>query len=181
MDGPNVNWRLLDLFQQEHADNHDGLQLIPVGSCGLHTLHNAVKLGLSMWHMDKLLRALHTLFHNVPARREDFTTITKANIFPLAFCGHRWLENLPVVERALEIWPSVKLYVDAVRQKQVTNPGTASFDTVVAALKDPLTQAKFHFFLTVARIFHPFLKKYQSDEPLMPFLCKDLTELLKVI
>ena len=95
MDGPNVNLKLEDLLQKEHAELY-GAQLVNVGSCGLHTVHNAVKAGFTMWQLDKLLRALHFLFHNVPARREDFTALTGSTCFPLPFCGHRWIENLPV-------------------------------------------------------------------------------------
>ena len=75
MDGPNVNLKFADLLQTEHAELY-GAHLVNVGSCGLHTLHNAGKAGFTMWQMDMLLRALHYLFHNVPARREDFTALT---------------------------------------------------------------------------------------------------------
>lgn len=114
-------------------------------------------------------------------RQEERTAVTKSIIFPLSFCGHRWLENQPVIERALEVWPSLTKYIDAVRRKQLPNPGTASFDTVEDAMKDTLTEAKLHFSLTVARLFSPFLKKYQTDEPVMPFLSNDLAELIKVL
>ncbi len=93
MDGPNVNWRFFEMLQQEHAEHFGGAQLAVVGSCGLHTLHNAVKYGVTDWYMEKFLRALHTIFHNVPARREDFCNLTKSKIFALPFCGHRWVEN----------------------------------------------------------------------------------------
>lgn len=92
MDGPNVNLKLADLLQTEHVELY-GAHLVNVGSCGLHTLHNALKAGFTMWQMDKLLRALHYLFHNVPARREDFTALTGSYTFPLPFCGHRWVES----------------------------------------------------------------------------------------
>ncbi|KAK7120029.1 hypothetical protein R3I94_020148 [Phoxinus phoxinus] len=36
-----------------------------------------------------------------------------------------------------------------------------------------------HFFMTLARTFHPFMKKYQTDEPVMPFFGKDLAKLIK--
>ncbi|XP_076849305.1 uncharacterized protein LOC143497296 [Brachyhypopomus gauderio] len=42
MDGPNVNWKFLELLQQDHAEEF-GSQLIVVGSCGLHALHNSFK------------------------------------------------------------------------------------------------------------------------------------------
>lgn len=114
MDGPNVNWKFLELLQQQQAEQYDGAQLIVVGSCSLHSLHNACKGGFVEWQLDKVLKAMHTLFHNTPARREDFTPLTKITQFPLPFCGHRWLENLPAVERALDVWPSLTTYMDAV-------------------------------------------------------------------
>ena len=33
MDGPNVNFKLMDLLQKEHAELHGGAQVISVGSC----------------------------------------------------------------------------------------------------------------------------------------------------
>lgn len=134
-----------------------------------------------MWKLEKVLRALHILFHNTPARREDLTALTKCKTFPLPFCGHRWLENLPVVERALEFWPSVTMYMDAVRKKKLPNPGTASYDTLEVAEKDPLILAKLHFYMAITRTFSPFLTFYQTDVPVIPFLAKDLAELMKVI
>lgn len=124
---------------------------------------------------------MYFLFHNVPARREDYTKLTSSSLFPLPFCGHRWVENLPVAERAIEVWPKLKEYVAAVLRKGLPNPGTSSFDTIEAASKDPLILAKLHFFVAISRTFCPFLTKYQTDEPVLPFLCKDLTELMKVI
>ncbi|XDV11176.1 hypothetical protein PO909_000186 [Leuciscus waleckii] len=178
MDGPNVNFKFLNNLQQEHGELHGGRQLISVGSCGLHTVHNSFKTGFSAWNIEKLLRAMHYVFHNVPARREDYTKLTGTSLFPLPFCGHRWVENLPVAERAIEVWPKLKEYVEAVRRKELPNPGTSSFDTIEAANKDPLILAKLQFFMALSRTFCPFLKKYQTDEPVLPFLCRDLTELM---
>ncbi|XP_062374792.1 uncharacterized protein LOC134062699 [Sardina pilchardus] len=179
MDGPNVNFKFFELFQAEYADLYAGSQLISVGSCGLHTVHNAFKTGFSSWQVDKILRALHTLLHNVPARREDYEKTTRSTRFPLAWCGHRWLENLPVVERALDIWSSMLVYTNAVRRKELPNPGTASFDVIEDAQKNPLTLPKLQFFRSIAQLFDPFLRKYQTEEPVMPYLGKDLAELIK--
>lgn len=66
-------------------------------------------------------------------------------------------------------------------KKELPNPGTGSFETIEAAQKDPLILAKLQFFATIARTFEPFLKRYQTDEPVMPFLASDLAELMKVI
>lgn len=150
-----------------------------VGSCGLHTLHNAFKSGFSVWQLEKVLKALHTVFHNTPARREDFSTLTKTSVFPLPFCGHRWIENLPVVERAIAVWPMIVMYVDAVTKKELPNPKTSSYDALVEARKDYLIMAKLHFFMAISRTFTTFLTTYQTDEPVMPFISKDLAVLMK--
>lgn len=120
--GRALNWRFFGMMQQEHAEQFGGAQLAVVGSCGLHTLHNAFKCGFTDWQIEKFLRALHTIFHNVPARREDFCNLAKSKVFALPFCGHRWVENLPVVERALVIWPDMKKYVEAVTTKKAPSP-----------------------------------------------------------
>ncbi|KAK0152285.1 hypothetical protein N1851_006335 [Merluccius polli] len=178
MDGPNVNLKLMKLLQKEQAELHSDAQLISVGSCGLHILHNAMKAGFTAWQVDKLLRAMHYLFHNVPARREDFTSVTSSSTFPRPFCGHRWVENVPVAERAVDIWPMLSTYVDAVENKKLPNPNTASYDALVAARNDDFVIPKLQFFLSIARSFHPFLTRYQTDEPVLPFLGKDLKEFL---
>ncbi|XP_067266323.1 uncharacterized protein [Chanodichthys erythropterus] len=115
----------------------------------------------------------------MPQPGEDFTSSTSSTTFPLPFCGHRWLENLPTVQRAIEIWPAIEKFVDQVKSKVVKNPGTSSYDTLSEARLDPLLQAKLHFFMAISRAFQPFLEKYQTDAPMMPFLCKDLEDLIR--
>ena len=97
----------------------------------------------------------------------------------MRFCGHRWVENSPVIERAVEIWPNIVKFVEAVKTKKVKNPGISSFDTICTATVDPLIMAKFHFFVAVSASFTPFLTKYQTDRPMLPFLIKDPSDLLK--
>ncbi|KAL6491477.1 hypothetical protein MHYP_G00018220 [Metynnis hypsauchen] len=174
-----VIWKLVELIQKEYGEQFAGAQLEIVGSCGLHTLHNSFKSGFLMWQIEKVLRALHSLFNCAPARREDFSSATKSSVFPLPFCGHRWLENLLAIERAVEVWPSIVKYVDLVKTKKLPNPGSSSYDTIAVARMDPLLLAKFHFFMAISRVFQPFLTKYQTDAPMMPFLWNDLENLIK--
>ena len=42
MDGPNVNWSTFDKLQKKLEKEHKH-QLLNIGSCGLHQLHNALK------------------------------------------------------------------------------------------------------------------------------------------
>ncbi|KAM9424924.1 uncharacterized protein KZ484_005838 isoform 1-T2 [Pholidichthys leucotaenia] len=79
----------------------------------------------------------------------------------------------------MELWPFLAMYTDAVRMRKLPNPGTASFDTLEVAQKDPLILVKLHFYIAITRTFTPFLATYQTDEPVMPFLGKDLAELMK--
>ncbi|KAL2076341.1 hypothetical protein ACEWY4_028042 [Coilia grayii] len=72
----------------------------------------------------------------------------------------------------------IQRYVSAAEDKKVQKPNTASYDAILAARGDPLLIPKLQFFLSIARSFNPFLQKYQTDEPVLPFLAKDLTELL---
>ena len=46
MDGPSVNWKFVEFLQEEHREQCGGAQLQIIGSCGLHTMHNAFKNGL---------------------------------------------------------------------------------------------------------------------------------------
>ena len=181
MDGPAVNWKFYDKLQTNIGDEFAGRQLLNIGSCGLHTLHNAFKSCFSGWSLDKVLSSLYHLFKKAPARREDFLAINPNAKFPSKFCGNRWLENQPAVERALEIWPQVENFVKAVRDRKVNRPSCASFDVVKGACSDPLISAKFNFFLSMSMIFTPFLTKYQCDKPMIAFLATDLYELMRSI
>ena len=47
MDGPNVNWKFFEMLQKKLEDDIQG-QLLNIGSCGLHTVHNAFRRGLKI-------------------------------------------------------------------------------------------------------------------------------------
>ena len=56
-------------------------------------------------------------------------------------------ENVPVIERLIELLPSLKKYVKSVGDRKLTNPGTKSFETVRAGCLDSLIEVKLHFAL----------------------------------
>ena len=118
------------------------------------------------------------LFKDTPARREDYISVTASNQFPLKFCPHRWVENVQVAERAIEIWPHIKAYVQKVTEKSIPNPGTTSYDTVASCTKDPLIMIKLLAFVSIAKQVTPFLVKYQTDKPMLPFIANDLERML---
>ena len=78
--------------------------LLNLGSCSLHIVHGAFKTGAQAtgWNIDAILRSMYYLFHDSPARSEDYLKIEGAKM-PMKFCSTRWLEDAPVAERAIEI------------------------------------------------------------------------------
>ncbi|KAM7298551.1 uncharacterized protein ISCGN_019145 [Ixodes scapularis] len=174
MDGPNVNLKFFRNMQV-HLQEHHQVQCVDLGTCGLHTIHNAFRAGVvaSKWGIDILLTSLSALFRDSPARREDFFTVTNQDTFPLHFVAHRWVENTLVIERALLLWNDVKKYVESARSKQESLPKCASFDNVYSFCRDPLLPAKLNFALRVAFILQLFLKDYQSDKPMIFFFGRD--------
>lgn len=77
MDGPAVNWKFVELLQEEHREQCGGAQLQIIGSCGLHTMHNSFKNGFAVWQVEKVLKALHYLFHCASARRRGLCVSDK--------------------------------------------------------------------------------------------------------
>ena len=117
IDGPRVNWKLYSLLcEDREKDDADMPKLLNIGSCGLHVVHGAFYSGCRAtdWNIDGILRALHYLFEDSPARREDYTSITESTVFPLNFCATRWVEDDKVAQRALEIWQNVEKYIKEV-------------------------------------------------------------------
>ena len=180
MDGPNVNWKLFDSLEQDLKRESD-IKFLNVGSCGLHQVHGAFQKGskASGWAVDSFLSSCYWLLKDTPARREDFVNATDSDVMPLKFCNHRWLENVPVCERAINLLPSLTKYVAAVASKTCTDPGTKSFSIISQALKDPLLPAKLAAFLSIANLLQPFLATFQTDTPMIPFLHTEVEKVMK--
>ena len=157
--------------------------LLNVGSCGLHIVHGTYKKGIDStdWNLSSILSAFHSLFKDSPARRDNYFSILDEDspLMPLKHCPTRWVENVIVLERALELLPNMKAFVKAAQKKAIPDPKTKTFDTVKEACVDLLLPVKLLFAITVAKQVEPFLVKYQSDKPMLPFLVSDLVQMLK--
>jgi hypothetical protein len=64
-------------------------------------------------------RSLHTLFVDSPARKDDYENVTKQCLYPLNFCQVSWLENISVLERAIDVLPHIKTLIESVTKKQI--------------------------------------------------------------
>lgn len=180
MDGPNVNWKVFNLLQSDLLVQINR-SLLNIGSCGLHTLHNAFRDGYkaSGWDVEHTLSSMYWLFKNSPARKEDFIKLTGCDIPMLKFCQHRWVENVKVCERGLMLWPHVMQYVNAVSQGELPDPKIKSFQEIKKACADPLFPVKTAVFQSIAKQITPFLVQYQTDKPMLPFMGEDMYQLLK--
>ncbi|KAL3042124.1 hypothetical protein OYC64_020135 [Pagothenia borchgrevinki] len=180
MDGPHVNWKVFELLQKEMQKQADK-SLLNIGSCGLHVLHNVFRDGCKAtgWDIEHILLSLYWVFHDCPARREDFVTATGCNTVMLKFCRVRWIENVTVSDRALKFWPYVTTYVELVNKGDLPDPKVKSFEAVKKSSKDPLFIPKVMIFNSIAREIKPFLTLYQTDKPMLPFFSEDLFQLMK--
>ena len=129
--------------------------------------------------MSSFLSSLYYLFKDVPARGEDFVTISGSPSMPLKFVSHRWLENVPVCQRALMLWNNEADYVKATEDGRVNRPKNRSYEVVKEYLKDPCFVAKLHIFKCIANQLQPFLAKYQTGKPMLPYLSDDLCMIIR--
>ena len=60
-------------------------------------------------------------------------------------------------------------------------PNIQSFQTLRNNVQNPLITAKLQFFISVAKILKPFLEKFQTDAPMMPFMANELQSILNTI
>ncbi|KAK7880781.1 hypothetical protein WMY93_032594 [Mugilogobius chulae] len=159
LDGSKVDWKLFSKVQ-ENIESETGKKMLDVGSCGLHVLHNSFRSGCvsTKWKLSSALKSLKDLFKEESVQR-DFTEVTGSTSFPLDFCNNRWIENVIVAERVLQILPSIKAYVKAVKAKKIKEPAT--FRAVQEIVEDDLLPAKLHSSSCELRdLLHSLMKKF---------------------
>ncbi|KXJ27612.1 hypothetical protein AC249_AIPGENE7592 [Exaiptasia diaphana] len=183
MDGPNVNISFHKKLMDQRREN-DLPDLLDLGTCGLHIIHRAFQTGAKAtdWDLDQYFLKEYKLFKDSPARREDFVSYTGSTVFPSKFCNHRWLENLDVAGKSLTLMESVKEYCMQAELNKTEPQKHAGYNFVKKMVtSDKFLKAKHLFWITVAQEFQPFLKLYQADRPLIPFLASDLENLLRSV
>ena len=183
MDGPAVNQKL---FRNVVKDRNKNLvhSLVDIGTCNLHIMSGSLKTGTekTSWKLSKTLKGSYQIFHDSPARREDYEEVTESSTYPKFFCATRWVENKDVAERLLSVWPNFKKlfgWWSGQKGRQPCDKKTKSMDNVKAALADVLTEAKLHFFNFVVEKLDQFLTKYQTEKPMIVFMYRDLKLLVK--
>ncbi|GBL98455.1 hypothetical protein AVEN_252686-1 [Araneus ventricosus] len=179
------NWTVLEFFQKMHSlvqISEFGKNLFNIGSCGLHVMHNAFKAGCiaSTWGIVDFLTALYYLFKNSPACRDDFLKESEGAL-PKKFIQHRWLENVPASESALNLLPSIKKYIVSVDKGEHYQSNCKLYTSVKTHMHDNLLSVKLKVFHSIAKLFLPFLTKYQTDKPMLFFLPEDLKKIVNFL
>ena len=107
--------------------------MFDIGSCSLHQVHNAFRASSNEtdWEIEHTLSSQHWLVKDAPRQGvKPLKHLLGGKLLPSKFCQHRWIENFPLMDRALEIWPHIKQYVDAVKIGKVPIPKCKSFHTI---------------------------------------------------
>ena len=93
------------------------------------------------------------------------------------FC--RWVEDKPVADRLIQIWPQIisiiNFWNSLPRSKQ---PSSKSYLNLKKSCAAPVCPAKLKFFSFFASMLEPYLRLYQTDKPMLPYMCDDLTKLI---
>ncbi|CAF5139890.1 unnamed protein product, partial [Rotaria sp. Silwood1] len=105
-DNPNVNKTVERLIDEELKKG--GGELLKLGSCNIHVVHNAFKAGttVSCWHIQDFCIDLWSWFCRSPARKEDFVKLgeelnEEVEKSILYFVCTRWVLLGKVVDRSL--------------------------------------------------------------------------------
>lgn len=181
MDGPSTNWAIL----RKLTDYRQKTEVPPVediGSCSLHVVAGSLQTAFKEtdWSIDKILKAMWQLFHDSPARRETYIRVTGCNIFPKQFCQTRWTENVDVVSKGMDVWENVvktiKEFLSLAKSKR---PKNKSYKVLVDNHNDKTVPIKFQLFKDIGLILQSFLKVFQTDQPMIPFLSDVLENMIR--
>jgi hypothetical protein len=183
MDGPNVNWSFLSKLEQELVieltqENLETLGRFELGLCGLHVGHRAFRSGHDAvdWKVQQALTCGYWLFKESTLRKAEYKDITNSTCLPKKICSSRWVENVEPAKTLLAISPHLEKYLKEAKQSK--KESLHSWKTLVDFFKDPFYKAKLEFFISFGQEIEPFLRKFQSPNPMAPLLFEELLQIL---
>ena len=92
----------------------------------------------------------------------------------------RWVEDQQVGSRLKEVWLNITKIVGYWEKLPASKrPSSKSYLAVKKGVEDELLVARLSFFNYIINLLQPCLSKYQKDDPMLPFLGKDLERLLR--
>ena len=192
-DGPNVNKTIFQKMNELISGDHPEFKgLINLGSCTLHTVHNAFGKGIEQYgkDIDNLCMDLHTLFKYSAARREDYKDIQIEFELPEhAFQQHtevRWLSLGPAIKRILEQWDAIVHFVTELAKDSSRSPKSVAYKRVYMMLgtkERGTTKVTLEFLRDVMPVFEKFLLLFQKASPVIHVvydnMCDTLLKLMR--
>ncbi|KAF2901839.1 hypothetical protein ILUMI_04350 [Ignelater luminosus] len=184
-DGPNVNKKVFRLINEKVKEVRNK-ELIDIGSCNIHVMHNAFRKGLQKVGNEcaEFVISVFYFFNDWPARREDYAAIqTKMGITNHNFLKHvptRWLTIEPAITRILEQFESLKYYVLNYLPKHAakTTLNSSHYLQMKLFLKKADCKATLQYVKDFSQIFSKFTAFFQREEPLIHLMFDQLKEIL---
>ena len=92
------------------------------------------------------MKVSFNLLHDSPARRDDYESLTKCSKFMLLYCAVRWIEDVAVADRLIEVWANIKQIMNFwEKPPKSKQPSNKSYNTLKTAVLDELVIAKLGF------------------------------------
>ena len=92
-----------------------------------------------------------------------------------------WVKDEPIAACGIQIWENIvqvmKYWRSLPKSKHPRN--NKSFDTLVKYHTDKLMVPKLHFFKYITSILRPFLLRFQTSKPMIPFLAVEFEVMLR--
>ena len=168
-------------------DNPEFTGLVDLGSCSIHTIHNAFGKGLEKCgkEIEQLCMDLHALFKYSAARREDFREVQIEMDLDLTyFLQHtvvRWLSIGPAVKRILEQWEAVTQFVTDIAKDPKKLPRSINFKRVhmmLNAKEKMVTRVLLEFLNDVIPVSELFLLLFQRASPVIHIMYGSMCDIL---
>lgn len=91
----------------------------------------------------------------------------------------RLVENKRAAEFVVEIWKNIKqLYTFWNKYPKSKGPSLKSYNVIKVVVDDPFFITKLPIFENVSSLMEPFLTRYQTDQPMIPFIYFNLKNLM---
>jgi len=165
-----------------------GQALVNIGSCTLHTTHNAFRAGLAAvphWEIDEFLTDIFYWFRNYPSRQQDFEAVQNAmtddeisSTF-FRFVDNRWLSLGPVIDRVLPNFESLRQFFLKGKFEKNTS-SNCRFKRICSHLQaHKVTIVRLLFARSISADYERFLTMFQTSSPMIQQLHSDLTDMVR--
>ena len=95
-------------------------------------------------------------------------------LFPMKYCGHRWLENIPVIDHIIKILLKLKVYSNEIKN----DTDTKTYKSFKAFINDVMLPIILEFCRAVRTTIEPFLRYFQSEKSMAIFLYEKVCEIM---